>query len=356
MSRNLKFSEAILEATDQLMSSDSRVHVMGLGAGDPKAVFGTTEGLLAKYGSDRILEMPTSENGMTGVAIGAAICGMRPILIHQRVDFALLSLDQIINNAAKWDYMFASSMSVPLVIRMILGRGWGQGPQHSQAFYSLFGHIPGLQVVAPATAYDAKGLLIAASRGKHPVIYFEHRWLHHTYSNVPVEMYETPLGKARRVQEGRDVTVVAIGHQVVEAIRALRQIEGMGVSVELLDLCSIRPLDRESILESVGKTGRLLVLEEDWKTLGVASEILASVAEEAWGNLKAPPARLCLPDQYCGTSPALSKTYYPTHQHIAQAILRLMGKSLDPRLQLERMMQPSLVAHDVPDRNFTGPF
>src|ERR1700722_14260768 len=182
---NLTLSQAILQATDQLMQIDSSVYVMGLGVPDPKGIFGTTTGLEKKYGSDRVLDMPTSENGMTGIAIGSALLGLRPIMTHQRVDFFLLALDQLINNAAKWHYMFGGQMNVPLVIRLIIGRGWGQGPQHSQSLQSIFSHIPGLKVVMPSNPYDAKGLLLSAIDDENPVVYLEHRWLHGIFGEVP---------------------------------------------------------------------------------------------------------------------------------------------------------------------------
>src|SRR5579872_1970482 len=189
MTRQIKYHEAILEATDQIMELDPRVYLMGLGAPDPKGIFGTTSGLGKKYGPNRVMDMPTSENAMTGIAIGSAIEGMRPIMTHQRVDFFLLALDQLINNGAKWHYMFGGQMKVPLVIRLIIGRGWGQGPQHSQSLQSFFAHIPGLKVVMPSNPYDAKGLLISAIEDDNPVVYLEHRWLHGIFGEVPKEIY-----------------------------------------------------------------------------------------------------------------------------------------------------------------------
>ena len=197
MTRELKYFQAILEATDQCLAADPRVYVIGLGVTDPKGIFGTTLGLEAKYGPRRVMDMPVSENALTGIALGSAVTGMRPIMTHQRVDFALLALDQLINNAAKWHTMFGGRMRAPMVIRLIIGRGWGQGPQHSQSLQALFAHIPGLKVVMPATPYDAKGLLVAAVEDDNPVIYLEHRWLHGIWGPVPEERYRVPLGEAR---------------------------------------------------------------------------------------------------------------------------------------------------------------
>ena len=177
--RYITYVEAIREALDQAMDLDSSVIVIGEGVPDPKAIFNSTAGLREKYGVERVFDMPLAENGLTGVCIGAAISGMRPVMIHQRIDFALLSVDQLINNAAKWYYMFNGKSNVPLVIRMIVGRGWGQGPQHSQSLQALFALVPGLKVVMPTTAHDAKGMMMAAIKDNNPVIFIEHRWLHH---------------------------------------------------------------------------------------------------------------------------------------------------------------------------------
>ena len=222
MPRQLKFYEAIREATDQKMAQDPNIYLMGLGVPDPKGIFGTTSGLAEKYGPNRVMDMPTSENAMTGIAIGSAILGMRPIMTHQRVDFFILALDQLINNAAKWHYMFGGQMKVPLVIRLIIGRGWGQGPQHSQSLHSFFAHVPGLKVVMPSTPQDAKGLLISAIEDDNPVVYLEHRWLHNTFGEVSPDPTPIPIGKAKIVRPGTDITIVAASHMVLEALAAIQ--------------------------------------------------------------------------------------------------------------------------------------
>lgn len=347
MSRQTTFSQAILEATDQAMAADPQVYLMGLGVPDPKGIFGTTSGLVQKYGPNRVMDMPTSENAMTGVAIGTAIQGMRPIMTHQRVDFFLLALDQLINNAAKWHYMFGAQMHVPLVIRLIIGRGWGQGPQHSQSLQSLFAHIPGLKVVMPSSPADAKGLLLSAIDDDNPVVYLEHRWLHGIFGEVPTEPFRTPLGKAKIVKPGVDLTIVACSHMTLEAFRSLQWMDG--ISPEIIDVRTLKPLDKETILDSVRKTGRLLVLDPDWKTVGFSAEVLAIVAEEALFSLKCPPVRLAYPDRHAPTSWTLSNCFYPTAQDIALAAANMMGKTTT--------LPPSgNVPLDVPDKTFTGPF
>ncbi|MBS3905139.1 MAG: alpha-ketoacid dehydrogenase subunit beta [Simkania sp.] len=357
MGRELKFHQAILEATDQLMELDPSVYVMGLGVPDPKGLFGTTSGLQQKYGPDRVMDMPVSENAMTGVAIGTAIMGLRPIMTHQRVDFCLLALDQLINNAAKWHYMFGGRANVPLVIRLLIGRGWGQGPQHSQTLHSLFAHIPGLKVVMPSNCYDAKGLLISSVEDNNPVIFLEHRWLHNIFGEVPEGIYRVPIGSAKIVNEGKDITVIACSHMTLEAWKAIGLLENDGISIELIDLRTIKPLDKETVLNSVLKTGRVIVLDPDWRTCGFASELLAILAEEAFDSLKSPPVRITYPDHPCPTSWALSNHYYPTSKEIALKILEMMGKPTRAKALLEeilqlRMQQPL----DVPDASFTGPF
>ncbi len=357
MPRQIKYHEAILEATDQIMELDPKVYIMGLGVPDPKGIFGTTTGLEKKYGSERVQDMPTSENAMTGIAIGSAINGMRPIMTHQRVDFFLLAMDQLTNNAAKWHYMFGGKMKVPMVIRLIIGRGWGQGPQHSQTLHSFFAHIPGLKVVMPSNPYDAKGLLISAVEDDNPVVYLEHRWLHGIFGDVPKELFRVPIGKAKVVREGTDVTVIACSQMTLEAFKAAQWLQKDGISVEIIDIRSLKPLDKETLLDSIRKTGRLVVADPDWKTVGFSAEILAIAAEEAFSFLKCPPIRITYPDRLTPTSWALSNHYYPTAKHIASEILKMMQKPTRAKELLEEILKQFMhEPMDVPDKEFTGPF
>lgn len=351
--RELKCYDAICEATAICMERDQNVYVLGLGATDPKGIFATTANLEQQFGSKRVFDMPISENGMTGIAIGSAIAGKRPVMTHQRLDFFLLALDQLINNAAKWHFMFDGEMSVPMVIRLIIGRGWGQGPQHSQSLHSLFAHIPGLKVVAPAFAQDAKGMLISAIEDPNPVVFIEHRWLHNHVGDVPEGHYCTPLDKAHIVREGSDITLVASSLMTIDALKAAKTLEEDGIDVEIVDLRSLRPLDDAAILASVRKTGRLIVLDGDWKTMSLASEVIAIATENAFHSLKKPPVRITYPDTYVPTSWKLANAYYPSYIDIIRAAREMMGmkKSLQDLLD-ERMKQPL----DVPDKAFTGPF
>ena len=353
MSRELKFSEAIKEAIDLCMDRDPAVYVIGLGVPDPKGVFGSTLGLQQKYGSGRVMDMPASENGMTGVAIGSALVGMRPIMIHHRIDFAILSMEQIVNQAANWHYMFGGQMSIPLVIRMIIGRGWGQGPQHSQSLQAWFAHVPGLKVVMPTTPYDAKGLLISSVEDNDPVIFLEHRWLHNICGDVPEGIYRVPLGQGRLARHGKDVTLAATSYMVMESLRAAEALAHAGVEVEVIDIRTLKPLDTALILESVHKTGRLVVADTGWKTGGVAGEVVSAVTEMAFESLKCSPRRIALPDCPTPTSPALSKHYYPRAVQIASAIGEMMQI---PQERIELPQEGSGVPLDVPDNSFTGPF
>ncbi len=347
--RELKFCQAINEALDVSLSADPSVYLIGLGTPDPKGVFGTTVGLVDKHGPQRVMDMPVSENGMTGIAIGSALTGMRPVMCHQRLDFALLAMEQIVNQAANWRYMYGGQNSIPLVIRLIVGRGWGQGPQHSQSLQSWFGHIPGLKVVMPTTAYDAKGLLISSIEDNNPVIFIEHRWLHNITGYIPEGLYRVPIGKAAVVKEGRDITIVSISHMTIESIRAAEKLADCGISAEIVDVRSLRPLDDALILQSVKKTGRLLVADTAWQMYGLSSEVIARVAESGI-QLRTPPKRITLPDAPSPCSPGLSRYYYPHSEDIVTSVRQMFGfEPTGPRENIS-------VFHDVPDPSFTGPF
>ncbi len=354
--RELTYHCAIREALDLCLKKDSNVFLIGEGIPDPKGIFGTTLGLQKKYGSQRVIDMPVSENGLTGICVGAALRGMRPVMTHQRVDFSLFALEQIINNAAKWHFMFGGQSSVPLVIRMIIGRGWGQGSQHSQSLQSLFAHVPGLKVIMPAFANDAKGMMIAAIEDNNPVICLEHRWLYDLKSLVPSEIYRIPLGKARLITEGESATVVASSYMVIDALKAAQVLEQEGIHFDLIDLRSIKPLDYDLIRESVKKTGRLLILDTGWPFAGVASEMIARAAEENFKDLKFPPQRVTLPDLPTPSAPALTKDFYPGARTIIEKILLSLGKTQREISRVLSGIPLEKTPHDVPDPSFTGPF
>ena len=348
----LTFAEAIRDALKTALVADPSVIVFGLGTDDPKGVFGTTLDLNKEFGSERVFDMPTAENAMTGVAVGAALYGLRPVLTHQRLDFALLSIDQLVNNAAKWRFMFGGRHGVPLTVRMIIGRGWGQGPTHSQNLQAWFAHIPGLKVVMPSTAEDAKGLLLASIFDDDPVIFLEHRWLHNLKGEVPAGDQRVPLGKARRLREGGDVTIAAMSYMTIEALHAVDFLARQGIACDLIDLRTIKPLDWETLEASVRRTGRLLALDTGYVTGGVAGEIVARIVMSAWGGLKAAPRRLAVPDAPEATSPALTAGYHVRAEHIAAAVGEMLGKAVDARPLAAERKHP----HDVPGDWFSGPF
>lgn len=353
--RETSFAKALNEAIDLCLKKDPSVYLMGLGVPDPKGIFGSTLNLAQKHGSQRVLDMPASENSMTGVAIGSALVGMRPIMTHQRMDFVLLAMDQIANNAAKWHYMFGGKVSIPLTIRMIIGRGWGQGAQHSQNLQALFMHIPGLKVVMPATPYDAKGLLISSIEDDNPVIFIEHRWLYNIVGHVPEGVYRVPIGKATTVRSGEDITIASTSYMTLESISASDVLAKDGVGVEVVDIRTLKPLDEEAILQSVKKTGRLIVVDSGNIIGGVGAEVAARVVERAFYDLRCPVKRISLPDCPTPTSPGLTKFYYPRANQIVGAIrdmLNLEGTKDDNELELLNESVP----HDVPDKYFTGPF
>ncbi len=321
--RRLSYSLALNEVLHQVMEADPRVFVLGQGVNNPWYVGNTMRGIGKRFGAARVIDPPVSENGMNGVVIGAALGGMRPIVIHQRQDFLLMGTEQIINQAANWHYMFGGQISVPLVIRAIINRGGEQAAQHSQALQAMFMHVPGLKVVIPATPYDAKGLLVASVEDENPVIYVEDRWLYDEEGDVPEEMYRVPLGKGIVRREGDDVTVVATSFMVLEALKAAEILEEEGIQAEVIDPRSLKPLDEELIFQSVKKTGCLVVADAAWKTCGAAAEIAARVCENAFEYLKAPIQRVTLPDVPAPASRVLEKAYYIGAGEIADAVRRV---------------------------------
>lgn len=352
--RQLTYVQALNEASDICLERDPKVYLMGLGVPDPIGVFGSTKGLREKYGSKRVLDMPIAENAMTGVAVGSCLVGMRPVMTHMRLEFAIPAMDQICNQAAKWSFMFGGQSRVPLTMRMIVGRGWGQGPQHSQSLHAWFAHIPGLKVVMPATPYDAKGLLIAAIEDDSPVVFIEHRWCYNLHGAVPEGHYRVPLGEPRSMHEGDACTVVASSYASIEALKAVQMLAAEGIACDLIDLRTIAPLNIEPVLASVARTGRLVVVDQGTLTAGFAGEIVARVTERAFGQLKSAPQRVTLPDCPTPTTRALSNYYYPLPAHIVAAVRSTLGLPFDPDPFLS--VVPEDKSLDVPDKSFSGPF
>lgn len=323
--RCLSYAQAIREAHAQLLSTDPRVFLFGQGLWSPWYGGASLQDLEKEFGKDRVIDSPVSENATTGAAIGAAMAGMRPIVFHPRMDFMLLAIDPIVNQAANWSYMFAGQVNVPVVIRSVINRGGEQGAQHSQALQAFFMHVPGLKVVMPSTPYDAKGLLIAAVNDGNPVVYIDDRWLYGEVGDVPEEMYEVSIGAARIVYPGTDVTIVATSYMATQAVKAAGTLKQRGIDVELIDLRSVKPWDRELVCDSVKKTGRLVVADAAWATCGVAAEIAATVSSEVFTYLKAPVTRVTLPDAPAPMSAPLEKMYYLDSESIVTAVEKLLG-------------------------------
>jgi len=323
--RKLSYSLAINEALHQMMSTDSGVFLIGQGVKSPWYVGNTAQGLLERFGPERVIDTPISENAMTGTAVGAALAGMRPVAVHPRMDFMLYAFDPIINEAANWFYMNGGRRSAPVVIWGIINRGGEQAAQPSQALHAMFAHAPGLKVVMPATPYDAKGLMIAAIRDNNPVIYIDDRWLYNHEADVPEEVYELPIGKAAIRREGGDVTIVAISYMSVQALLAAETLARKGIEAEVIDLRTLKPLDEETILASVRKTGCLVVADVGWLSFGASAEIVARITEKAFASLKAPVQRVALPDTPAPMSAPLEKAYYPMAQEIVSAVEVVMA-------------------------------
>ena len=331
LERQLKYKEAIAEAHVISLERDPGVFIMGPGIADITGIFGTTKPAAERFGPTRVFDTPTSENTLTGLGVGAAVVGMHPVLVHARNDFILLTLDQIINQASKWSYMSGGAYRVPFLIRAIIGKGWGQGSQHSQSLQSIFMHFPGLQVIMPVTPYDAKGMILAAMESDCPTICLEHRWLYDREGSVPEGYYITPIGKGHIVREGSDVSIIAISQMVLEAETAAVELAKEGINAEVIDLRSLRPLDISLIINSVKKTKRLVVCDTSWKMAGASAEVLATVAELAHGTLIAPPVRITNADTPTPCTPSLEAIFYPNADIIINAVRNMMGSKIDSK-------------------------
>lgn len=317
MDRIISYVEAIREATDQEMERDPSVIEFGLDVDDPKRIQGTTSGLVEKFGPQRVFGTPLSEDAMTGVAIGMALAGLRPIHVHIRMDFVMLAMNQLVNVAAKSRYMYGNQVSVPLVVRSMIGRSWGQGAQHSQGLYSFFMNVPGLRVVAPTNPHDAKGTLVQAIRENNPVVYVEHRFLHFQKGPVPADLYVVPMDRARIAVTGSDVTLVGISYAQTECLQAQRYLEEIGISAEVIDPIWLSPLDTETIAASAKKTGRLLVVDNGWVTCGAGAEIVSQVVERLQGVANIRVKRMGFAPVTCPPTPTLEDAFYTNGQKIA---------------------------------------
>ena len=330
--RVVSYVRAINEALALALEHDPSVFVLGQGVDDPSAMFGTTRGLKERFGAQRVFDTPLSEEAMMGVSTGAAMNGMRPVYMHNRPDFILLAFNQLITHASKIHFMDNGQTTVPLVVWAAIGRGWGSGAQHSQAIQGLLLGVPGIKIVMPSTPHDAKGLLLSAILDNNPVCVFEHRWLMKKDGIVPEGFYRVPIGKAVCRRQGRDITIVGASHAIELASQAAVQLTHEGIDAEVIDLRTVQPLDEHAILESLRKTGRLLVVDTGWMKGGLCAEIGCLAAERGFADLKAPVGRVGLPDVPTPAGYTLEQFYYPDAARIAAAAASLVrhGQTADP--------------------------
>jgi acetoin:2,6-dichlorophenolindophenol oxidoreductase subunit beta len=343
--RMLKYWQALSEGLVQSMERDENIFVTGIAVDYASGIFGSTVEATRRFGPNRVFDAPAMENALTGIAIGAAAMGKRPVIVHPRNDFMFLAFDQLINVAAKWKYMYGGRAGgVPVVTRAVVGRGWGQGATHSQSLHAPLAHFPGLTVVMPAFPDDAKGLTIAALQADGPVVILEHRSLYDTEGLVPEEAVPTPFGKARVVRPGHDITIVATSYMAYEALHAANELSKQGIEAEVVDPRTIRPLDEETILASVKKTGHLVVADTSWEMCGFASEVAALAAEKAFSALKAPVRRISLADCPAPVSRPLEEAFYPRASTIARIATAVLGGRANDVAAMDR------------EEHFKGPY
>lgn len=344
------FSQAINKALIEEMSRDKKLVCFGLGVNDSLNFFGTTKGLEKKFGPDRVFETPTSENAMTGIGVGMSLNSNPCVMMHQRLDFFLLAMDQLVNSAAKWHFMFGGKKSVPITIRLVVGKGWGQGPTHSQSLQSWFSHIPGLKVVMPTFPSDAYNLLKKAIRDPNPVIFIEHRWLHNIEQETKKIKYKSKKYLPELISKGKDFTAVSYSLSTVEMLSLKKILNQNKISFDLIDLKSIKPLNISIIKNSLKKTKKLLILDSiSHPICSVGSEILSQLYREKNIKLIKPPILLTLPDIPTPTSTFYTKDFYIKKEDIINNISKLVGKKI-------KFVSYDSDLHDVPDLNFKGPF
>jgi len=342
----MTFRDALNRALVKEMEEDPSVFVFGLDVPDHKRIYGSTKGLVERFGRRRCFGTPLSEEAMTGVALGAAISGLRPVHVHIRVDFLLLAMNQIANMISTLRYMSGGRLRVPLVIRAVIGRGWGQSAQHSKSLHSVFAHLPGLKVVMPASPQDAYSLLRASVRDDNPVIFLEHRWLYDVEGEVD-EAHAIPLGLAAVRRSGGDATVVCTSWMVIEAMKAAEVLAKRGIELEVIDVRTVTPLDEQTIVDSVKKTRHCVVADYDWTFCGFSAELAALISARCFGELARPVERLGFAQVPCPTTRPLENLFYPN----ALSIIRTAERLLD--LEPVDVSGESFYSHE---QRFKGPF
>lgn len=347
VTQKISYRNAVNQALHQEMERDNSVFTYGIDVADHKRIFGSTAGLLEKFGPKRVFSTPLSEEALLGFGLGAAIGGLRPINVHIRVDFLLLAINQLVNMVASYHYGSDGKIQIPLVIRAIIGKGWGQSYQHSKSLQSFFAHIPGLKVVMPTTPADAKGLLISAVRDNNPVVVLEHRMLYDVEDEVSINAIPIPLGKGQILKEGKDITIIATSYSVVQAMRAAEVLEKRGVSVEVVDPRSIFPLDEDLIIKSVGKTGYCIIADYDWIFCGFSAEVATRIYEKLSHKLKSEVLRLGFAPTHCPCTRPLENEFYTDSINLIRAV--------EKKLQLKEMDLSKETFYSY-ENNFKGPF
>tara|TARA_X000000950_G_scaffold283550_1_gene384616 strand:+ start:561 stop:1634 length:1074 start_codon:yes stop_codon:yes gene_type:complete len=349
----ITFAQSINKALHQAMIKDKKLFCYGLGINDEKGVFGTTLGLNNKFGNDRVFDIPCSENALTGISVGAALNGYKSVATHQRLDFFLLAMDQLVNAASKWHYLYGPKKSVSITIRLIIGRGWGQGPTHSQSLHSWFNHIPGLKIVMPTFPSDAEVLLQESIKDPNPVIFIEHRWLHGISEKIKNKDKKIKIGKAKVCIKGNDVTIIASSYLTLEAIEASKYLKkNFKINCEIIDLRTIKPLDIKTILKSVKKTRRVLILDSGHETGSIANDIMRHIISKQFKNLKIAPQILAMPNVPQPASQALIKNFFKSAKDIALEILKIMKRKKTKDISKHFFIKN----HDQPNETFKGPF
>ena len=354
MKKTLNFTETLNLTFFEQMKKNPQIISFGLGIDDPKSIFGTTKNLQKKFGINRVFDTPTSENAMTGIGLGLSLDGFIPIMVHQRLDFFLLAMDQLVNSAAKWKYMFGGQSGVKMMIRLIIGRGWGQGPTHSQNLQTWFAHIPGLKVISPTFPSDARKGIINAINDNGPVIFLEHRWLHGLNEKFDInkKIKPTKIGKGRLLKKGSDLTIISHSYSTIEILKIYKILNLNKINFDHIDLISLKPLDIKLIKKSVNKTGKLLILDNSSTSFcSIGSEIISQLSQLNKNIFKKEPLLLTLPDLPSPTSHYLTRNYYISSEKILSSISDLISK----KIKYDKSIL-NKEAHDIPNKEFKGPF
>ena len=349
MKKNYIFSEVVNLTLKEIMKSNSKTVLFGLGVDDPKGIFGTTKDLKEIFGKERVFDMPASENAMTGVAIGMSLNKMIPIMNHQRMDFFLLAMDQLINNAAKWKYMFGGQQKTPIIIRLIVGRGWGQGPTHSQNFQNMFASIPGLKIYIPSFPSTVRNILHAAVKSSDPVLIIEHRWLHYMSEKIDFKINPKKIDYIKKIKNGKDLTIVSSSYSTFEILKLYDDLKKSNITIDHLDINLLKPFNIDLLYNSVKKTGKLLILDNSvHKYCSFGGHLIAELVSRKKNIFKKEPINLNLPDVPSPTSYHLSKNFYYNSEDICKEIGKLLNKTIK--------LTKNIYKHDIPDPEFRGPF